>query len=64
MAEVDGMAKFFEQIGHPGPAEGCLEGNGDFGIQTGQPVAHGVFVVVFEPCPFDRKYLAVRHLFH
>ena len=64
MAEVDGMAQFLQQIGHPGPAEGCFEGDGDFGVQTRQPGAHGVFVIVFEPCPLDRKYLAIGHLFH
>ena len=64
MAQVDRMAQFFQQIGHPRPAEGGLQGHGHFRVQVRQPGAHGVFVVVFQPRPFHRADLAIRRLFH
>ena len=64
MGQMDGMAQLFQQIGHPRPAEGRLQGHGDFRVQMRQPGAHGLLVVVFQPRPFHRADLAIRRLFH
>ena len=58
------MSHAFRPINHPRSTECRLQSEGDFRFQPRQPPSHGFGIVVFEPCPFHGRDLAVGGYFH